>query len=98
VKNRSVANHATDETPGSISAGVQLPVKAVGRPRKYASDAERKAAYLERHDLVQLNLRVTRALDEALDAYMARHAADGAGLTKSQVVENLIKSQLLRKR
>lgn len=69
-----------------------------GRKPKYASAAERVAAYRERHALVQLNVELPRELVEALQEYVERQAADGAGLTQSQVIAKLLKTQLLRKR
>lgn len=70
----------------------------MGRPRVYASDAERKAAYLERKGLRQLNVGIAADVMEALDAYVERNKSDGAGLSKAQVVEKLLRTQLLRKR
>jgi hypothetical protein len=72
--------------------------RGVGRPRVYASDAERKAAFLARHNLVQLNVTISAELMNALDSYMERNRRDGEGLTKGQVVEKLLRTQLLRKR
>ena len=72
--------------------------RGVGRPRVYASDADRKAAFLARHNLVQLNVTISAELMEALDAYIVRNSMDGQGLTKGQVVEKLLRTQLLRKR
>lgn len=69
-----------------------------GRKPKYASAAERVAAHRERHSLVQMNVELPRDVVDALDAYVDRQAADGAGLTKSQVIAKLLQTQLLRKR
>jgi hypothetical protein len=71
---------------------------AVGRPRIYATEAERQAAWKERHELVQLNVAITRDAMQRLDAYVERQRRDGAALTKAQVIEKLIRSQLLRRR
>jgi hypothetical protein len=64
-----------------------------GRPRKYATDAERQAAYRARNDTVRLTVDLPRELVEGLNAYMKFK-----GLTKTEVFSKLLKSQLLRKR
>lgn len=69
-----------------------------GRKPKYANAAERVAAHRARHALVQLNVELPAELVAELQAYMTRQAADGAGLTQSQVIAKLLKTQLLRKR
>lgn len=69
-----------------------------GRPAIHASASARTAAYQARHELVQINARIGQDVKAALDAYVARQAADGAGLTQSQVIEKLLRTQLLRKR
>lgn len=68
-----------------------------GRPRIYATDAERKAAYRARKALRQVNVELPEDVAEALDSFVARQV-DGAGLTKSQVVVKLLRQQLFRKR
>jgi hypothetical protein len=70
----------------------------VGRKRIYASDAEKRAAYLARKQLCQLNVTISCDCMELFDGYFERQKADGAGLTKGQVIEKLIRAQLLRKR
>jgi len=72
--------------------------KRRGRKPKYASAAERVAAYRERHSLVQMNVELPRDLVDAVQAYVGRQAADGPGLTQSQVIAKLLRTQLLRKR
>ncbi len=72
--------------------------KKPGRPRVYASEADKQAAYLERHGKVQCNVTLPKDIAKALDAYVARSARDGEALTKSQVVAKLLRTQLLRKR
>jgi len=73
-------------------------VRRPGRPAKYASQAERQAAYRARNDLVQVAVELPADVAQALDAYMARHSADGEGLSKSAVIAKLLRTQLLRKR
>lgn len=72
--------------------------KKRGRKPKYASQAERQAAYRERHDLVQVNFALRRDIVEGFLAYVERQEKDGAGLSQVQVIAKLIQSQLLRKR
>jgi hypothetical protein len=69
-----------------------------GRPRKYASAAERQAAYRERHGLVAKTVHLPAEVADAFAAYMERHRRDGAGMTESQVLAKLIAQQLCRKR
>lgn len=69
-----------------------------GRPRVHASDAERKAAYRERHRLVQLTVSVSAEVADAFNAYVERQLRDGAGLSKQAVVEKVLRTQVLRKR
>jgi hypothetical protein len=71
----------------------------MGRPAKYASAAERQAAYRERQGAArQLTVLLPEDVAQALDAYMTRNASDGAGETRSEVVVRLLRTQLLRKR
>lgn len=63
------------------------------RPKKYATDAERVAAYRARHDLVTLSVDVPAELVAGLEEYMRFK-----NLTKAAVIAKLIRSQLLRKR
>jgi hypothetical protein len=72
--------------------------KKPGRKKLYASDAERVAAYRARKNLVQLNVSLPADVHQALQEYVARQAADGAGLTQNEVIAKLLRSQLLRKR
>lgn len=65
----------------------------MSRQRLYASDAERMAAYRARHDLVAVTVQLPADLVKQLDEWMKFK-----GITKNQVFENLIRSQLLRKR
>lgn len=64
----------------------------------HADQAARQAAYMARKGLVRVPVDLPAEVAEALDAYMVRHAMDGAGLTRSQVLAKLITAQLLRKR
>jgi hypothetical protein len=65
--------------------------RPVGRPRKYANDAERQAAYLARKGARLVSLTLPDDVAEALDEYVERQAMDGAGLTKSEVIAKLIR-------
>lgn len=73
--------------------------KRIGRPPKYANQAERQAAYRQRKaSFKQLTVMLPDDVAEGLKAYMLRHASDGAALTQSEVVVKLLRNQLLRKR
>jgi hypothetical protein len=65
----------------------------MSRPRKYASDAERVAAYRARHELVTLSVDVPAEIVAGIEEYMKFK-----NLTKAAVITKLVKSQLLRKR
>lgn len=68
--------------------------------RLHASNAAKQRAYRERKAAEGKGLSVILPPDVAagLDAYMAREAADGRGRDRSQVIADLLRSQLLRKR
>jgi hypothetical protein len=59
----------------------------------YASDADRVAAFRARRDLVTVTVDLPRDVVDGLNEYMKFK-----DLTKTQVLEKLIRSQLLRKR
>lgn len=63
------------------------------RARKYANDAERVAAYRVRHELVNFSVDLPRDVVDALVEWMRFK-----DLTRSQVIEKLLRQQLLRKR
>ena len=63
------------------------------RVRKYASDTERVAAYRARHELVNFSVDLPRDVVDALAEWMRFK-----DFTRGQVIEKLIRSQLLRKR
>lgn len=63
------------------------------RKRKYKNDAERVAAYRARNRLVTLCVDIPVDVAEALDQYL-----QFKDVTKSAVIEKLLRSQLLRKR
>jgi hypothetical protein len=65
--------------------------------RTRSAAAERQARYRASRG-VQVNVLLAPDLAEAFDAYMAREHADGQGRTRSQVIEHLLRTQLLRKR
>lgn len=85
----------TNTLPLPLEAEVK---RAPGRPAKYASAAERQAAYRARKSKAQVAVMLDQDVAEALDQYMRRQSMDGAALTKSQVIQKLIQNQLLRKR
>lgn len=64
-----------------------------GRKRKYESAAERQKAYRERNNLVPLNVSLTAETAKGLEDYLKFKDK-----TKAEVIEKLIKTQLLRKR
>ena len=88
----------TDKATAELPLVDGAPKRRRGRPPVHGSASARSAAYLARHELVQVNVRISQELKDALDGYMARQAADGPGLTQSQVIEKLLRTQLLRKR
>lgn len=83
-------------TPSQADAAA--PKRRPGRPRVHADAAARQAAYKERHGLTSLTLDLPADVIEGLREYMVRHSRDGEGLTQSQVVAKLLRTQLLRKR
>lgn len=66
---------------------------SMARARLYESDAARVAAYRARQDLVQFNVDLPADLVRELEEYMRFK-----NVTKRQVIEKLLRSQLLRKR
>ena len=72
--------------------------KRGGRPRKYATAAERQAAYRARKGetlTVQLDADIMAGLRE----YLERQHRDGdPSMTLSDVVARLVRTQLLRRR
>lgn len=68
-------------------------VKRRGRPAKYANAAERVAACRARKNTRTLSVQVPADLYKALEDYM-----QFKDLTKNEVIEKLLKTQLLRKR
>lgn len=71
-----------------VPARLKLPVSA----------AARKAASRARKCLVQVNVEFPADVAELFRAFVARQVADGRALSQSQVVVELVKQQLLRKR
>ena len=63
------------------------------RVRKYKDDAARVAAFRKRKQLATLSVDIPRQLADALDQYL-----QFKDVTKSAVIEKLLRSQLLRKR
>lgn len=72
--------------------------KRGGRPRQYATAAERQAAYRARKGQT-LTVQLDSDTMAGLRAYLARQHMDGdASLTLSDVVARLVRNQLLRRR
>lgn len=67
--------------------------KRRGRPRVHASDAERQKAFRERKGLVRFTVDLPEDVVQGISDYMKFK-----NLTKTQVIEKLVRSQLLRKR
>lgn len=65
----------------------------MARQRLYESNAARVAAHREKHNLVTLSVNIPKEVMEGLNEYMKFK-----NLTKAEVIEKLIRSQLLRKR
>ncbi len=65
----------------------------MGRPRLYANDAERVKAHRERNGVAAFTVDLPLDVIAAVDDYMKFK-----DLTKAQVIEKLVRSQLLRKR
>lgn len=65
----------------------------MARPRLYESDAARVAAYRERKQLVSMSVDLPADVVAGLDEYLKFK-----GKTKREVIEKLIRTQLLRKR
>lgn len=63
------------------------------RPKLYENDAARVAAYRARKDLVTLTVDLPADVVAGLDQYLKFK-----GVTKREVIEKLLRSQLLRKR
>lgn len=68
-------------------------VVKMGRPRKYANDAEKMAAYRERNDLVPLRIDIPRELHQEFTEWLKFKDR-----TQAEVITKLIRQQLLRKR
>jgi hypothetical protein len=85
---RDPADQITAEIPGVKPVKVRAP-----RPKKYASDAEKQAAYRARKGLVAMTVMLPA---EVHAAFVAKLAAQGK--KPSAIVEKLIKSQFLRER
>lgn len=71
-------------------AGTDQPKKGPGRPKKYATDAERQAAWRDRHDrddkqLVQVYLHLD--VIAGLDDLAARHQVNRTQLIETLVLE-----------
>jgi metal-responsive CopG/Arc/MetJ family transcriptional regulator len=65
----------------------------MARPKLYENDAARVAAYRARQNLVTLTVDLPAEVVAGLDEYLKFK-----GVTKRQVIEKLLRTQLLRKR
>ena len=65
----------------------------MARPKLYENDAARVAAYRARQNLVTLTVDLPAEVVAGLDEYL-----NFKGVTKRQVIEKLLRTQLLRKR
>jgi hypothetical protein len=65
----------------------------MARPRIYASDAERVAAFRARNNTVKFTVDIDADLVAGLDEYLRFKDK-----TKREVIEGLLRNQLLRKR
>jgi hypothetical protein len=83
---RDHKDHITEEIPG---------LKPPRKPRasKYASAAEKQAAYRARKGVIVRAIQLPEEVDAALRAYMAKK---GTGI--SDTIVALLRTQLLRKR
>lgn len=75
----------------------ELKLKPVGRPRKYANDAEKQAAYRARKGLHVLTIQLPQELHEQFTTWVKKRAME-TGKQVSEVLENVIRNQVLRKR
>jgi hypothetical protein len=65
----------------------------MSRPRQYKTDAERVAAHRARNNLRTLSVDIDSHCVDQLEAWMKFK-----DMTKREVIEKLIRTQLLRKR
>lgn len=65
----------------------------MARPKKYASDADRQKAYRERNQLVNLCVQLPAELVSQFEEWLKFKDQ-----TKADVIEKLLRTQLLRKR
>lgn len=89
-----MAKQAEDNRTADMVGGIPRPV---GRPRKYANDAEKQAAYRARKGLHLLTIQLPKDLHEQFDAWVKKRAMD-TNTSVSIVLENVIRNQVLRKR
>jgi hypothetical protein len=76
----------------------ELPLKPTrGRPRKWANDAEKQKAYRERKGNHILSIQLPKDLYDEFQAWVKRRTMD-TGKQVSEVLENVIRNQVLRKR
>lgn len=78
----------TAEIPGLKPLKVSKP-----RPRKYASEAEKQAAYRDRKGVTAMTIQLPNGVAAEFEAWLT-----SKGKKKSAVIAHLIQTQLLRKR
>lgn len=76
---------------------IELKLETRGRKRKYASDAERQAAYRLRKGVKTLTVELPAELYTQFDEWVSNRAKD-TDTTKSKIIEDVIRKQVLRKR
>lgn len=76
---------------------LKLKPETRGRKKVYATNAEKQKAYRERKGTRVLSVELPRELYDEFDAWVTRRAMD-TETTKSQIIENVIRKQVLRKR
>jgi len=74
-----------------------LAQKKRGRPRLHEDQAARQKAYRERKGLKTLSIELPATLYDDFEAWVARRALD-EDTSKAQVIQKLLRTQLLRKR
>jgi hypothetical protein len=85
---RDAADTVTAEIPGVKPLVTRKP-----RPKKYASAAEKQAAYRARQNIVALTIQLPAAVAAEFKTWL-----EAKGKKPSPVVTKLIQTQLLRKR
>ncbi|MYN45781.1 hypothetical protein GTP23_12060 [Pseudoduganella sp. FT93W] len=85
--------HADDTITGELPGIKPLPAPRKPRAKKYATLAEKQAAYRARKGVTAITVTLPDALAAEFKQWLA-----AKGKTASPVIEKLIQTQLLRKR